>query len=58
MFWVTKNGIEMTGMPAWGKTHSDEKIWAIVAFVKKLPSLTIQQYRQMEMNSGTMDENH
>ena len=58
MFWVTKNGIEMTGMPAWGKTHSDEKIWAIVAFVKKLPSLTSQQYRQMEMNSGTMDENH
>ncbi|NIW40755.1 MAG: cytochrome c, partial [candidate division Zixibacteria bacterium] len=23
-FWITKHGIMMTGMPAWGTTHSDE----------------------------------
>ncbi len=45
MFWVTKNGIKMTGMPAWGKTHSNEKIWAIVAFMRKLPTLTKEQYQ-------------
>ena len=27
LFWVTKHGIEMTGMPAWGVTHDDESIW-------------------------------
>jgi mono/diheme cytochrome c family protein len=44
IFWVTKNGIKMTGMPAWGKTHSDEKIWAITAAIEKLPSMTAAQY--------------
>ena len=34
----------MTGMPAWGKTHSDAKIWAITAAVKKLPELTSAKY--------------
>ena len=32
-------------MPAFGKTHSDEKIWAIVAFMKKLPTMTKEQYQ-------------
>ena len=60
LFWITKNGIKMTGMPAWGKTHSDEKIWAIVAFVKKLPNMTAEEYQKMESSSGTMegDEKH
>lgn len=28
------DGIQMTGMPAFGKTHDDKKIWAIVAFTR------------------------
>ncbi len=58
VFWVTKNGIKMTGMPAWGKTHSDEKIWAIVAFMKTLPTLTGEDYEKMENEIGMMDEDH
>ena len=56
LFWITKNGIKMTGMPAWGKTHSDEKIWAIVAFVKKLPNMTAEEYQKMKSPSGTMED--
>jgi len=48
LFWVIKNGIKMTGMPAWGKTHSDDKIWAIVAFMKKLPGISAEEYEKME----------
>ncbi len=44
LFWVTKNGIKMTGMPAWGKTHPDNKIWAIVAAVKKLHETSAEEY--------------
>jgi mono/diheme cytochrome c family protein len=44
LFWITKHGIKMTGMPAWGATHSDEEIWAIVAFVQKLPELSAEEY--------------
>ena len=58
LFWITKNGIKMTGMPAWGKTHSDEKIWAIVAFVKKLPEMNGEEYERMENESGMLEEGH
>ncbi|WP_407605363.1 c-type cytochrome, partial [Pseudomonas aeruginosa] len=36
-FWVTKHGIKMSGMPAWGHGHDDAALWSIVAFVNKLP---------------------
>lgn len=26
LFWIVKNGLKMTGMPAWGPTHSDEDL--------------------------------
>src|SRR6202166_5387761 len=36
VFWVVKNGINMTGMPSFGAIITDDKeIWAIAAFVKK-----------------------
>ncbi len=33
-------GIGSTGMPAFGRTHSPDEIWSIVAFLRHLPSLT------------------
>jgi mono/diheme cytochrome c family protein/ketosteroid isomerase-like protein len=47
IFWVIKNGIKMTGMPAWGPTHDDEAIWSMVAFLQKLPDLDAASYRQL-----------
>ena len=47
LFWIIKNGIKMTGMPAYGPTHSDEEIWTIVAFLKKLPELSDEQYKAL-----------
>jgi mono/diheme cytochrome c family protein len=46
-FWVIKHGIKATGMPAWGQTHDDAKIWNIVAFVQQLPHMTAEQYRAL-----------
>jgi mono/diheme cytochrome c family protein len=46
LFWVIKNGIEMTGMPSFGKIEvPDKEIWSIVAFVKQLPSVTDEQFK-------------
>jgi mono/diheme cytochrome c family protein len=45
LFWITQHGIKMTGMPAFGVTHSKDKIWAIVAFLKQLPTLSPQAYK-------------
>ena len=54
LFWVTKNGVKMTGMPAWGKTHSDDKIWAMVAFIEKLPGMTEAQYDSLNSQTKSM----
>ncbi len=51
-FWVVKHGIKMTGMPAFGLTHSDEELWAIVAFVQKMPDLTGEDYQKMAVEAG------
>ena len=58
LFWVIKNGVKMTGMPAWGPTHSDEKIWGIVAFLEKLPHMTAEQYKEMDKMAGPDEEHH
>jgi mono/diheme cytochrome c family protein len=47
LFWVTKNGIKMTGMPAWGATHDDDAIWPVVALLQKLPDLDAAGYQTL-----------
>jgi mono/diheme cytochrome c family protein len=54
LFWITKNGLKMSGMPAFGTTHSDDKIWAMISFVKLLPTLTKEQYQAL--NNAIKDE--
>src|SRR6476620_4855883 len=46
-FWIVKHGLKMTGMPAWGVTHDDELLWDVVAFLRKLPDLTADQYQAL-----------
>jgi mono/diheme cytochrome c family protein len=53
LFFVIKNGINMTGMPGFGLINvsdterwvGDAEIWAIVAFVKKLPNVSEEDYK-------------
>jgi len=56
-FWIIKHGIKMTGMPAWGLTHDDTRLWSMVAFIRKLPSLTAEQYRELS-ESGAGHHHH
>jgi mono/diheme cytochrome c family protein len=46
LFWVVKNGIHMTGMPGFGLIEvPDQEIWTIVAFLKKLPSVSEADFK-------------
>jgi len=46
LFWVIKNGINMTGMPSFELAGvPDPEIWQIVAFVKKLPEVSDADYK-------------
>ncbi|MBZ5701115.1 MAG: cytochrome c [Acidobacteriia bacterium] len=38
LFWIVKNGIRLSGMPAFGRVESDKQIWDLVHFVRTLPA--------------------
>ncbi len=44
LFWVIKNGINMTGMPGFGAA-ADPELWSIVAFLKKLPAISDEDFK-------------
>ena len=50
LFWIVKHGIKMTGMPGWSD-HSDDELWATVAFLEKLPGMSEQDYASLVMAS-------
>ena len=46
LFWVVKNGINMTGMPGFGAIGmEDPEIWSVVAFLKKLPNVSEADFK-------------
>jgi mono/diheme cytochrome c family protein len=47
LYWVTRHGIRMSGMPAWEFRLDDADLWAVVAFMQVLPDLTAQQFEQV-----------
>lgn len=59
LFWIIKNGIKLTGMPAYGPTHSDEDLWSIVAFLNHLPEISEKDYKAMGGETkGNRDDGH
>ena len=49
LFYIITNGIRLTGMPAWGSGDADDDrgSWALVHFIRHLPSITGDELEQM-----------
>ncbi len=45
LYWITRHGIKMSGMPAWQYRLADDDLWAVVAFMQRLPVLTAAEFR-------------
>ena len=58
LFWITKHGVKMSAMPAWEKTHTDANIWAMVAFMQKLPRMTPAQYKALTASPAGQEAEH
>jgi mono/diheme cytochrome c family protein len=56
LYWIVDNGLKMTGMPAFGVTHSEKEMWAIVAFLRRLPKLNPQGYNDLLEAAGLSKE--
>jgi mono/diheme cytochrome c family protein len=52
LYWITRHGIKMSGMPAWEFHLSEDEMWATVAFVMQLPTLNAADYRTMTAPPG------
>ncbi len=51
LYYIIRNGVRLTGMPAWGKAEpgdSDEETWMLVLFIRHLPHLTAEEEKAME----------
>ena len=57
-FWVIKHGIKASGMPAWGPNHDDERIWSMVAFLRRLPELSPEQYQVLTARGSAEAPHH
>jgi mono/diheme cytochrome c family protein len=47
LYWIIKNGLKLTGMPAFGVTHGNDELWGMVAFLRDLPNLQAKEYVAM-----------
>ena len=57
LYVIVKRGIKMSGMPAWGPTHSEEELWSLVAFLKLFPNMPAAEYQgAMEYYAQSRDD--
>lgn len=59
LFYIIKNGVRLTGMPAWGEDNSehDRESWKLVHFIRHLSEITPEEIEEMkEMNPKTRAE--
>jgi cytochrome c553 len=54
LFYIVKHGVKFTGMPAWPSQQRDDEVWAVVAFLRRLPELGAEEYRRLA--GGLSDE--
>jgi mono/diheme cytochrome c family protein len=50
LYYIIRNGVPLTGMPAWGEpnTDQDDDSWQLVLFIRHLPNLTAEEIKDME----------
>lgn len=56
LFWIVKNGIRLSGMPAFGRVESDEHIWNLVHFLRTLPESAHRTGAPSKKHAQTMIE--
>ena len=59
IFRIIKNGVRLTGMPAWGEDtpEDDAASWHLVHFIRHLPKITEEELNEMKsLNPKSPDE--
>ena len=56
IFWIVKHGIKMTGMPAFGHTHTEEQMWGLVALAEEIPRMSAEQYEELVKSTSSKNK--
>jgi mono/diheme cytochrome c family protein len=48
LYWITRHGIRMTGMPAWGHRLPEQDLWALTAYLVRLPEWSPARWRSLQ----------
>ena len=56
IFYTIRTGMRYTGMPAWGRTLSEQDIWKLTAFLSRLEKLPpgVQEYWKKSFGVGPL----
>lgn len=47
LYWIISHGLKMTGMPAFGSTHSPEDRAGLLVILRMMPKMTAWEYEKM-----------
>lgn len=55
LFYLIENGVMLTGMPGWstGTPEGEKSSWQLVHFIRRLPTLTAEDFAVMEQYNPT-----
>lgn len=56
LHWIIKHGLQYAGMPGWAATERDDEVWALVAFLRVLPDLSAESYRNLAVGNTELDQ--
>lgn len=52
-FYIIKNGVRWTAMPAWGNIMADSEIWQVVGFLNRLDNLPPSVEQELHKPAGS-----
>jgi mono/diheme cytochrome c family protein len=55
LYYVTRKGIRMSGMPAWEFRMSEESLWSTIAFLKQMPFMTHAQFAEVAQATAQVE---
>lgn len=53
---IVRHGIKYTGMPSWIAVERDDEVWAMVAFLRDLPTISVEEYRALAFGPAVPED--
>ena len=54
LFWLVKHGLKYTGMPSWPAARRDDEVWAVTAFMLRLPDMDAEEYAALALGTPAL----